>query len=198
MVPKLMRYIFPFIDPENYRAEDFSQIDLTSLSMFLFFLWPVLILFWLTLTASGLKWFLCMEFWSLVILQWLPLFEETIQRAAPSLFAFKAALSQSPSILSYSCKMAWLFLPSHTKQRVCPLFFIYLFWSTEADWTSTVDVAVSCLQRWTLAPFWSSLMHLGLMLLMEEERGHVWLEDFHLVLLLLLSHFSRVRLCATP
>lgn len=45
MVPKLMRCMLPFIDPKNYRVASVSQVDLNSLSMFLFFLWPVLVSF---------------------------------------------------------------------------------------------------------------------------------------------------------
>ena len=94
--------------------------------MFLLFLRPVLVSFWLTPTASGLKWFLYVGFWSLAILQWLSLFAETTQQAAASLSALKATLSQSPSLLSHSCKMAWLFLPSHKNRGFVSCFlFIY-------------------------------------------------------------------------
>lgn len=117
-------------------------------------------------------------------LQWLSLFEETIQRVAPSLFTLKATLSQSPSI--YCLTLAkWLgsfFLVIWNRGLVgC-----FLFSDSEAQKLTERLLncrcgSVCCLQRWALAPFPSSPMHLGLMLLMEE-RGHVWLEDFHLVL----------------
>lgn len=125
MVPKLMRCMLPFIDPKNYRVANFFSDRLEFLKYV-----PVLFAacfgfilidpYCIRLEVVSICGILKPGYSSVTFSA------ETTQQAAASLSALKATLSQSPSLLSHSCKMAWLFLPSHKNRGFVSCFlFIY-------------------------------------------------------------------------